>query len=54
MSMLYLVSSIVISATRPSGRSAASRSTRVLTFHCAIVSLAARSLVTRATADPVW
>ncbi|KAK2174408.1 hypothetical protein NP493_802g03048 [Ridgeia piscesae] len=38
MSMLYLASSIGTSAVRLSGRSAASRSSRVLTFHCAIVS----------------
>ena len=36
--MLYLASSIATSAVRLSGRSAASRSRRVLTFHCAIVS----------------
>ncbi|KAK2192371.1 hypothetical protein NP493_32g05007 [Ridgeia piscesae] len=38
MSMLYLASSIATSAVRLSGRSAASRSRRVLTFHCAIIS----------------
>ena len=38
MSMLYLASSIATSVVRLSGRSAASRSRRVLTFHCAIVS----------------
>ena len=38
MSMLYLGSSIATSTVRLSGRSAASRSSRVLTFHCAIVS----------------
>ncbi|KAK2191784.1 hypothetical protein NP493_46g09049 [Ridgeia piscesae] len=38
MSMFYLASSIATSAVRLSGRSAASRSRRVLTFHCAIVS----------------
>ena len=75
MSMLYLASSIATSAVRLSGRSAASRSRRVLMFHFAIVSSclllllllpgwfstvdgrwdrAAWSLVTRATADPVW
>ena len=37
MSMLYLASSIATSGVRLSGRSAASRSRRVLTFHCAIV-----------------
>ena len=36
--MLYLTSSIATSAVRVSGRSAVSRSRRVLTFHCAIVS----------------
>ncbi|KAK2192231.1 hypothetical protein NP493_36g02015 [Ridgeia piscesae] len=38
MLMLYLASSIATSAVRLSGGSAASRSRRVLTFHCAIVS----------------
>ena len=38
MSMLYLASSIATSAVRLSGRSAPSRSRRVLTLHCAIVS----------------
>ncbi|KAK2168587.1 hypothetical protein NP493_1220g00076 [Ridgeia piscesae] len=38
MSMLYLASSIATSVVRLSGRSAPSRSRRVLTFHCAIVS----------------
>ena len=38
MSMLYLASFITTSAVRLSGRSAASRSRRVLAFHCAIVS----------------
>ena len=38
MSMLYLASSIATSAVRLTGWSAASRSRRVLTFHCAIVS----------------
>ena len=38
MSMLYLASSVATSAVRLSGQSAASRSMRVLTFHCAIVS----------------
>ncbi|KAK2187164.1 hypothetical protein NP493_173g03042 [Ridgeia piscesae] len=38
MSMVYLASSIATSALRVSGRSAASRSRRVLTFHCAIFS----------------
>ena len=38
MTMLYLASSISTSAVRLSSRSAASRSRRVLTFHCAIVS----------------
>ena len=37
MSLLYLASSIATNAVRFSGRSAASRSRRVLTFHCAIV-----------------
>ena len=37
MSMLYLASSISTSAVRLSGRSAPSRSRRVLTFHIAIV-----------------
>ena len=36
--MLYLASSIATSAVRVSGRSAPSRSRRVLKFHCAIVS----------------
>ena len=36
--MLYLASSIATSAVRLSGRSAPSRSRRVLTLHCAIVS----------------
>ena len=73
MSILYLANSIATSTVRLSGRSAASRSRRVLTFHSAIVSSclfhllpswfsavdgrwgrAARSLVTRAAADPVW
>ena len=38
MSMLYLASSIASSAVHLSGRPAPSRSRRVLTFHCAIVS----------------
>ena len=38
MSMLYLASSIATSAVRLSGRLAPSRSRRVLTFHCPIVS----------------
>ena len=38
MSMLYLASSIATSAARLSDRSAASRSRRFLTFHCAVVS----------------
>ena len=38
MSMLYLASSIASSAVRLSGRLAPSRSRRVLTFHCPIVS----------------
>ena len=38
MSILYLASSIATSAVRLSGRSAPSRSRRVLTFHGAIVS----------------
>ena len=38
MSMVYLASSIATSALRVSGRSAASRSRRVLAFHCAIFS----------------
>ena len=38
MSMLYLASSIATSVVRLSGRSAASRSRRVLMFHCATVS----------------
>ena len=37
MSMFYLASSIAASAVRLSGWSAASRSRRFLTFHCAIV-----------------
>ena len=36
--MLYLASSIATSAVRLSGRLAPSRSRRVLTFHCPIVS----------------
>ena len=36
--MLYLAGSIATSAVRLFGRSAPSRSRRVLTFHCAIVS----------------
>ena len=36
--MLYLARSIANGAVRLSGRSAPSRSRRVLTFHCAIVS----------------
>ena len=36
MSMLYLASSIATSAVRLSGRSAASRSRRVLSFRCAV------------------
>ena len=38
MSILYLASSIATSAVRLSSRSAGSRSRRVVTFHCAIVS----------------
>ena len=38
MSMLYLASSIATSAVRRSGRSAPSRSRRVFTLHCPIVS----------------
>ena len=38
MSMLYLASSIATSAVRLSGLLAPSRSRRVLTFHCPIVS----------------
>ena len=38
MSMLYLASSVATRALRLSGRLAPSRSRRVLTFHCAIVS----------------
>ena len=38
MSMLYLASSIATSVIHLSGRSAVSRSRRVLTFHYAIVS----------------
>ena len=38
MSMLYLASSIATRAVRLSGRSVASRSRRVLTFHCPIIS----------------
>ena len=69
--MLYLASSIATSVVRLSGRSASSRSRRVLAFHCAISVVvfffladfplstgrsgrAARSLVNRATAGPVW
>ena len=37
--MLYLANSIATRAVRLSGRSAASRSRGVLTFHCAIVSI---------------
>ena len=37
--MMFLASSIATSAVRPSGRSAASLSGRVLTFRCVIVQL---------------
>ena len=60
--MLYFESSVATSTVRLSGRSAPSWSRRVLTFHCPIISScllclllpSSRSLVTRATADPVW